>query len=58
MCSIGWTPFVPGAELFRCGRVFTAWAYTVSHSQLLLRTRTAWRGGRRQSRIDVVYIGR
>ncbi|GAA4086846.1 hypothetical protein [Actinomadura miaoliensis] len=47
--------FVPGAELFRSDRAFTTWAYTISHSQLLLRTRTAWRDGCRQSRIDVLF---
>jgi hypothetical protein len=43
--------FPPGQRLFRSDRGFTAWAYTVSHSQLLLRTRTA--DGR--SRIDVLF---
>jgi hypothetical protein len=43
--------FVPGAELFRSDRAFTVWAYTISHSQLLLRTRT----GSEQSRIDIVF---
>ncbi|MGW2306412.1 hypothetical protein [Actinomadura luteofluorescens] len=47
--------FVPGSELFRSDRSFTVWAYTVSHSQLLLRTRTTERGGVRSSRIDVVF---
>ncbi|MEV3924853.1 hypothetical protein [Actinomadura coerulea] len=47
--------FVPGTELFRSDRSFTVWAYTVSHSQLLLRTRTTERGGVRPSRIDVVF---
>lgn len=43
--------FVPGQELFRSVRRFSVWAYTVSHRQLLLRTRTA--DG--QSRIDVLF---
>jgi hypothetical protein len=43
--------FAPGRELFRSVRSFAVWAYTVSHSQLLLRTRTA--DG--QSRIDVLF---
>ncbi|GAA4637826.1 hypothetical protein GCM10023196_093210 [Actinoallomurus vinaceus] len=43
--------FIAGAELFRSDRAFTVWAYTISHSQLLLRTRT--RIG--QSRIDIVF---
>ncbi|MEV0660536.1 hypothetical protein ACIBI3_00305 [Actinomadura luteofluorescens] len=47
--------FVPGAELFRSDRSFTVWAYTISHSQLLLRTRTTSRDGVRSSRIDVVF---
>ncbi|MGI5206275.1 hypothetical protein ACQEU6_32470 [Spirillospora sp. CA-108201] len=47
--------FVPGSELFRSDRSFTVWAYTVSHGQLLLRTRTTWRDGVRSSRIDVVF---
>ncbi|WP_329246339.1 hypothetical protein OG417_51480 [Actinoallomurus sp. NBC_01490] len=47
--------FVPGAELFRSDRAFTVWAYTISHSQLLLRTRTTMQDGSRQSRIDIVF---
>jgi hypothetical protein len=47
--------FVPGKELFRSDRAFAVWAYTLSHSQLLLRTRTVTAGGRRQSRIDVLF---
>jgi hypothetical protein len=47
--------FVPGAELFRSNRNFTVWAYTISHSQLLLRSRTAYHGGERQTRIDIVF---
>ena len=47
--------FVPGAELFRSDRAFTVWAYTISHSQLLLRTRTTKQDGSRQSRIDIVF---
>jgi hypothetical protein len=43
--------FVPGAELFRSDRAFTVWAYTISHSQLLLRTRTT----ENQSRIDILF---
>jgi hypothetical protein len=43
--------FPPGREVFRSERSFAVWAYTVSHSQLLLRTRTA--GG--QPRIDVLF---
>ncbi|GIH29562.1 hypothetical protein Aph01nite_78720 [Acrocarpospora phusangensis] len=47
--------FVPGAELFRSDRAFTVWAYTISHSQLLLRTRTTGHDGSTQSRIDVLF---
>lgn len=47
--------FVPGAELFRSDRAFTVWAYTISHSQLLLRTRTTAVGGSRLPRIDIVF---
>ncbi|MEU8118253.1 hypothetical protein AB0C21_06045 [Spirillospora sp. NPDC049024] len=47
--------FVPGRELFRSDRPFTVWAYTISHSQLLLRTRTTMRDGRRTPRIDIVF---
>jgi hypothetical protein len=43
--------FSSGRRLFRSERSFAVWAYTVSHSQLLLRTRT---GGER-SRIDVLF---
>jgi hypothetical protein len=43
--------FPPGQELLRSDRSFAVWAYTVSHSQLLLRTRTA--DG--QSRIDILF---
>jgi len=43
--------FAPGRHLFQSQRSFAIWAYTVSHSQLLLRTRTA--DGR--SRIDVLF---
>lgn len=43
--------FVAGAEIFRSERSFALWAFTVSHSQLLLRTRTAGGG----SRIDVLF---
>jgi len=41
----------PGRELFRSERSFALWAYTVSHSQLLLRTRTV----PGQRRIDVLF---
>jgi hypothetical protein len=47
--------FVPGAELFRSDRAFAVWAYTISHSQLLLRARTTRRDGSSQSRIDIVF---
>jgi hypothetical protein len=43
--------FPPGQPLFRSDRSLTVWAYTVSHSQLLLRTRAA--DG--QPRIDVLF---
>jgi hypothetical protein len=33
--------FPPGQRLFQSDRGFAVWAYTVSHSQLLLRTRAA-----------------
>lgn len=46
---------VPGGELFRSDRSFTVWAYTGSHSQLLLRTRTTSRDGSRSSRRDLVF---
>lgn len=42
---------IPGQEIFRSGRTFSVWAFTVSHSQLLLRARAA--AG--QSRIDVLF---
>ncbi|MDW5327135.1 hypothetical protein [Plantactinospora sp. KLBMP9567] len=47
--------FAPGRELFRCSRQFAVWAYTVSHSQLLLRARTTGTDGGRQTRIDVLF---
>jgi hypothetical protein len=47
--------FAPGKELFRCDRGFAVWAYTVSHSQLLLRARTTGADGRRHTRIDVLF---
>ncbi|MFI1995640.1 hypothetical protein [Actinoplanes sp. NPDC020271] len=43
--------FIPGQEIFRSERDFSVWAYTVSHRQLLLRSRPT--GG--QSRIDVLF---
>lgn len=43
------------AELFQSDRRFSVWAYTVSHSQVLLRSRTPIINGRRQSRIDVLF---
>lgn len=45
----------PGQGLFRCDRGFAVWAYTVSHSQLLLRARTAGGHSDRQTRIDVLF---
>ena len=47
--------FAPGKELFRSDRKFSLWAYTVSHSQLLLRSRTVAPGGGSRSRIDVLF---
>ncbi|WP_130334717.1 hypothetical protein [Micromonospora kangleipakensis] len=47
--------FAPGKELFRSERPFSVWAYSLSHSQLLLRTRTVAVPGRRQSRIDLLF---
>ncbi|MGP3938050.1 hypothetical protein [Nonomuraea sp. KM88] len=47
--------FTPGAELFRSDRDFTVWAYTISHSQLLLRTRTPTLNSTRSTRIDIVF---
>ncbi|MFD0857304.1 hypothetical protein ACFQ07_34190 [Actinomadura adrarensis] len=47
--------FAPSAELFRSDRDFTVWAYTISHSQLLLRTRTPELNGNRSTRIDIVF---
>jgi hypothetical protein len=41
--------FPPGRELFRSERDFSVWAYTVSHSQLLLLRARATDG---HSRID------
>jgi hypothetical protein len=43
--------FVPGQEILRSNRAFTVWAFTVSHSQLLLRARVA--DG--QPRIDILF---
>ncbi|HEY0530348.1 MAG TPA: hypothetical protein VGD29_01975 [Actinoplanes sp.] len=43
--------FPPGQRLFQSDRSFAVWAYTVSHSQLLLRTRAV--DG--QSRIDILF---
>ena len=43
--------FPPGQRLFRSDRSFALWAYTVSHSQLLLRTRTV----DERSRIDILF---
>jgi hypothetical protein len=43
--------FAAGAEIFRSDRSFALWAFSVSHSQLLLRARTAEDG----SRIDVLF---
>jgi hypothetical protein len=43
--------FSPGQQVFRSERSFAVWAYTVSHSQLLLRTRTT--DGR--SRVDILF---
>jgi hypothetical protein len=40
--------FLPGQELFRSDRSFAVWAYTVSHSQLLLRTR-------QQPRVELLF---
>jgi hypothetical protein len=42
---------IPGEEIFRSERDFSVWAYTVSHSQLLLRARVA----EGESRIDVLF---
>jgi hypothetical protein len=47
--------FEPGREIFRSDRAFSVWAYTVSHSQLLLRSRVTKADGSRQSRIDVLF---
>jgi len=47
--------FVPGLELLRSDRAFTVWAYTISHSQLLLRTRTSMIDGSQTSRVDIVF---
>jgi len=43
--------FIAGQEIFRSERDFSVWAFTVSHSQLLLRARAT--DG--QSRIDVLF---
>jgi hypothetical protein len=43
--------FVLGQEIFRSERDFAVWAFTVSHSQLLLRTRAT----DRQPRIDILF---
>jgi hypothetical protein len=42
--------FVPGQTIFESSRWFSLWAYTISHGQLLFRSRNV--GG---SRIDVVF---
>ncbi|NJQ02155.1 hypothetical protein [Streptomyces zingiberis] len=47
--------FAPGRELFRSAREFSVWAYTVSHGQLLLRSRSLDREGVRRTRIDVLF---
>ncbi|MGK5444808.1 hypothetical protein ACSNN7_23685 [Micromonospora sp. URMC 105] len=47
--------FAPGKELFRSERNFSVWAYSLSHSQLLLRTRTVAVPGHRESRIDLLF---
>ena len=47
--------FAPGKELFRSERYFAVWAYSLSHSQLLLRAPTTTSEGRRQSRIDLLF---
>lgn len=47
--------FEPGKQLFRSERRFAVWAYALSHSQLLLRTRTTTTQGRPQSRIDLLF---
>ncbi|ASW57210.1 hypothetical protein CIK06_28330 [Plantactinospora sp. KBS50] len=47
--------FAPGRELFRCDRQFAVWAYTISHSQLVLRARTTGTDGHRPTRIDVLF---
>ncbi|MFE0377901.1 hypothetical protein ACFW1M_20470 [Streptomyces inhibens] len=43
--------FVPGQELFRSDRRFQVWVYSVSHSQLLLRSELA----ENAPRIDVLF---
>jgi hypothetical protein len=43
--------FVPGEVLFASERKLALWAYTVSHSQLLFRTRNT----DEESRIDVLF---
>jgi hypothetical protein len=47
--------FAPGKELFRSERSFSVWAYALSHSQLLLRTRTPTSDRGRDSRIDILF---
>jgi hypothetical protein len=43
--------FAPGAELYRSQRRFSLWAYSITHSQLLLRSRS----GDDSTRIDIVF---
>jgi hypothetical protein len=47
--------FTPGKELFRSERHFSVWAYSLSHSQLLLRARSTTSDGERQPRIDLLF---
>lgn len=47
--------FAPGKELFRSGCRFRVWAYTLSHSQLLLRAAKTPTDRDQQWRIDILF---
>lgn len=47
--------FAPGRELFRSERRFSVWAYTVSHSQLLLRASRPSGSSDVSTQIDLLF---
>ncbi|MEV6073324.1 hypothetical protein AB0L82_42835 [Nocardia sp. NPDC052001] len=49
--------FTPGAELYRSERCFAMWAYTISHGQLLFRSRQGqdWLRRDYDTTIDVLF---